>query len=55
MITRKALARRTFLRGMGTAVAVPLLDAMTPAFAASQAKTPVRMAFLFVPNAAMPK
>ena len=34
MITRKALARRTFLRGMGTAVAVPLLDAMTPAFAA---------------------
>ena len=31
MITRKALPRRTFLRGMGTAVALPFLDAMVPA------------------------
>ncbi len=30
MITRKALPRRTFLRGMGTAVALPFLDAMVP-------------------------
>jgi hypothetical protein len=51
MITGKALARRTFLRGMGTAVALPLLDAMTPAFAASQVPSkPVRMAFVYVPN-----
>ena len=28
MITRKALPRRTFLRGMGATVALPLLDAM---------------------------
>jgi hypothetical protein len=52
MITRKALARRTFLRGLGTAIALPALDAMSPAFAASTVpgKTPVRMAFVYVPN-----
>jgi hypothetical protein len=51
MITGKALARRTFLRGMGTAVALPFLDAMTPAFAAKTAsKAPIRMAFVYVPN-----
>jgi hypothetical protein len=51
MITKKALARRTFLRGMGTAVALPFLDAMVPAMAATRsAKPPVRMAFVYVPN-----
>ena len=30
-LTRKALPRRTFLRGMGVTVALPLLDAMVPA------------------------
>jgi len=51
MITRKALARRTFLRGMGTAVALPFLDAMVPALAmGAAAKAPVRMAFAYVPN-----
>ena len=51
MITRKSLPRRTFLRGMGTAVALPFLDAMVPAFAAPAAgKAPVRMAFVYVPN-----
>ena len=34
MITGKALARRTFLRGVGTTIALPFLDAMTPAMAA---------------------
>jgi len=49
IITGKAVPRRTFLRGLGaTAVALPFLDAMTPAFAA--AKAPVRLAFLYVPN-----
>lgn len=50
MITRKALPRRTFLRGMGTAaIGLPFLDAMAPAFAAT-ARPPVRMAFFYVPN-----
>ncbi len=47
------LHRRTFLRGLGTAIALPLLDAMTPAFAApsvANAKAPCRMAFTYVPN-----
>jgi hypothetical protein len=38
---------------LGTAVALPWLDAMTPAFAAASrvgAKPPVRMAFAYVPN-----
>lgn len=52
MITRKALGRRTFLRGAGAAIALPALDAMSPAFASSTlpGKTPVRMAFVYVPN-----
>ncbi|MEO7192759.1 MAG: DUF1552 domain-containing protein [Vicinamibacterales bacterium] len=48
-LTGKTLPRRTFLRGMGAAVALPFLDAMTPVFAAP-AKAPVRLAFLYVPN-----
>ena len=57
MITRKSLARRTFLRGMGTAIALPFFDAMAPAFAASTipGKAPVRMAFVYVPNGIDPK
>jgi hypothetical protein len=55
MIMQKALPRRTFLRGMGTAVALPFLDAMTPAMAAvrNTGKPPVRMAFVYVPNGIM--
>jgi hypothetical protein len=55
MITQKALHRRTFLRGLGTAVALPFLDAMTPAMAATRntGKPPVRMAFVYVPNGIM--
>ena len=50
-ITRHALPRRTFLRGIGTAVALPFLDAMTPALArAANSKAPVRMAFIYMPN-----
>ena len=49
MITGKALPRRTFLRGMGATVALPFLDAMTPAFAS--ASTPVtRVAFVYTAN-----
>jgi len=52
MITGKALPRRMFLRGVGTAIALPFLDAMAPAFAASKipGRPPVRMAFVYVPN-----
>ncbi|MDX2065301.1 MAG: DUF1552 domain-containing protein [Fimbriimonadaceae bacterium] len=47
------LDRRTFLRGVGTVMALPVLEKMMPltALAASPAKVaPTRMAFLFVPN-----
>lgn len=51
VITGKHLSRRTLLRGMGAAVALPLLDAMHPAMAApttvSQAR---RVAVIYVPN-----
>jgi hypothetical protein len=50
-ITRRRLPRRTFLRGVGTAVALPFLDAMVPALARAQTRAaPVRMAFVYVPN-----
>jgi hypothetical protein len=41
MVTKKAISRRTVLRGVGATVALPLLDAMVPALTASQ-KTPAR-------------
>ena len=50
IITKKHLARRTFLRGAGTAVALPLLDAMIPAMQAERltAAAPVRrLGFVF--------
>jgi hypothetical protein len=53
IVTKKSLARRSFLRGMGTALALPMFDAMTPAFAAPArgvTASPARMAFLYVPN-----
>jgi hypothetical protein len=49
IIMRKAMSRRTLLRGMGTAVALPFLDSMAPALAQAP-KAPVRMAFVYVPN-----
>jgi hypothetical protein len=52
IITKKALPRRTFLRGMGAAVALPLLDAMVPSMTAL-AKTPAspvrRLGFVYMP------
>lgn len=49
-ITRKQLSRRTFLRGAGTAVALPFLEAMIPA-AAAQGRTapPHRFGFVYAP------
>ena len=48
-VSKMALPRRTFLKGVGATVALPFLDSMVPAFAA-QTKAPVRLAFLYVPN-----
>jgi hypothetical protein len=52
IIFKKALPRRTFLRGAGAALALPLLDAMVPAMTA-QAATPAapvkRLGFCFIP------
>jgi hypothetical protein len=52
IVTRKAVARRTFLRGVGATVALPFLDSMVPALAtaATTPKPAVRMAFVYVPN-----
>lgn len=46
------IARRTFLKGLGTAMAIPLLEGMLPitALAVSPKARIVRMGFVFVPN-----
>src|SRR5277367_2014532 len=41
-VTKKAISRRTVLRAAGTVVALPLLDAMIPAFAPAASTKPVR-------------
>jgi hypothetical protein len=55
IITKKSLHRRSFLRGLGTTFALPLLDAMVPAFGATTngAKAPVRLAFVYHPTGAI--
>jgi hypothetical protein len=50
IITGRHLPRRTFLKGVGAAISLPLLDAMTPALAASAPAGPARLAFTYVPN-----
>jgi len=43
-ITRKSLSRRAVLKGMGASVALPFLDAMTPAGSAlAQSQRPIRL------------
>jgi len=52
IITKKALPRRTFLRGMGATLALPLLDAMVPSMTAlaKTAGEPVRrLGFIYMP------
>ncbi len=49
-ITRMAIPRRTFLRGLGTTLALPMLDAMVPALAAASPSAPPRLSFLYVAN-----
>jgi hypothetical protein len=52
IITRKSIERRAFLRGTGAALALPILDAMTPALA-TEAARPTRLGFIEVPNGIM--
>ncbi|MBL8215562.1 MAG: DUF1552 domain-containing protein [Bryobacterales bacterium] len=52
IVTKKALPRRTFLRGFGSTFALPLLDAMVPAMtatAATPAKPVRRLGFVYIP------
>ena len=57
MITgKKSLPRRAFLRGVGAAIALPLLDSMVPAFAATRdtAEKPIsRLGVVYVPHGAV--
>jgi Protein of unknown function (DUF1552) len=52
VITGKKIDRRTFLYGTGAAVALPLLDAMTPALAVESAR-PTRLGWFQTPNGIM--
>lgn len=52
-ITKKHIPRRTFLRGAGATVALPLLDAMVPAMAAGPERL-TRYSFIHVPHGASP-
>jgi Protein of unknown function (DUF1552) len=53
LLTRRAIHRRTFLRGVGAGLALPLLDAMVPALTASAqtvARRQLRVGFVYVPH-----
>jgi hypothetical protein len=53
IITRKHLHRRTFLRGAGAVIGLPLLEAMVPALGWAQGAArpaPTRLCFVYVPN-----
>jgi hypothetical protein len=55
-ITKKHLDRRTFLRGAGVAVGLPLLDAMIPAWTAlaqTAASPKPHMGFMYLPHGAI--
>src|SRR5438105_8064083 len=49
VIFKAAIPRRTVVRGVGATLALPVLDAMTPAFSAETTR-PTRMAFMQTPN-----
>ncbi|HEV8442651.1 MAG TPA: hypothetical protein VGQ27_04190, partial [Steroidobacteraceae bacterium] len=53
---QQQLSRRQVLRGLGAAIALPTLISASPAFAKSVAgrAVPTRMAFVYVPNGAIP-
>ena len=61
IITKMALPRRTFLRGVGATLALPLLDAMVPAASAASAMTraaatpPRRLGYFYIPMGMNPE
>ncbi len=53
IITKKAISRRTVLRGLGTTLALPMLDGMVPALTAlsrTAAAPTNRLGIVYVPN-----
>src|SRR5262245_14722021 len=53
MIFKKSIPRRTFLRGIGTCLSLPLLDGMIPALTAlaqTPARPVLRLGIVYVPN-----
>jgi hypothetical protein len=53
IVTKKHLPRRTFLRGMGVTLALPMLDSMVPAFGAAEARAARavrRLGVVYIPN-----
>ena len=52
IVTKLALPRRTFLRGVGATLALPLLDSMVPALSAMTTTPARRVGFIYVPNGA---
>jgi hypothetical protein len=54
IVTKKALNRRTFLRGAESVLALPLLDATIPAMAATRVTPAIRLGFVYVPNGIIP-
>ena len=53
LVTKKSIQRRTFLRGAGAALALPLLDSMVPALTAASrtaANPTPRLGYFYVPN-----
>ena len=49
-ITKLALPRRRFLRGMGVTLGLPLLDAMVPALSAKTEEPVPRLGFIYIAN-----
>ena len=49
MIFKKAIPRRTFLKGAGASLALPFLDAMVPALAAPPSASPLRLGYVYLP------
>ena len=46
----RSLPRRTFLRGLGATLALPLLDSMAPRAALAAPGTPIRLGYVYTPN-----
>ena len=56
IVTKKAIPRRTVLRGVGATLALPFLDGMVPALTAlakTAARRPARFCAVYVPNGIM--